>query len=82
MPSLPVVVVVLAISFSAAFGCLLSVSPAIAIAADVFVVAAATVDDDNVHAMTAVKVSKLISTEVNNPSRKFTIILVYAQYEL
>jgi hypothetical protein len=32
------------------------------------------VDDDDVRAMTAVKVSKLISTKSNNPSRKFTII--------
>jgi hypothetical protein len=42
LPSSPVVVVVLAISSSAAFGLLLPVSPAIAIAADVFVVAATT----------------------------------------
>jgi hypothetical protein len=39
---LPVVVIVLAISSSATFGWLLSVSPAIAIAADVFIVTAAT----------------------------------------
>ena len=32
------------------------------------------VDDEDVRAMTAVKVSKLISTKSNNPSRKFTII--------
>ena len=32
------------------------------------------VDDDDVRAMTAVKVSRLISTKANNPSRKFTII--------
>jgi len=32
------------------------------------------VDDEDVRAMTAVKVSKMISTKGNNPSRKFTII--------
>ncbi len=32
------------------------------------------VDDDKVCAMKAVKMSKLISTKANNPSRKFTII--------
>ena len=32
------------------------------------------VDDEDVRAMTARKVSKLISTKMNNPSRKFTII--------
>jgi hypothetical protein len=41
LPSSPVVIVVLAISSSAAFGLLLPVSPAIAIAANVFVIAAA-----------------------------------------
>jgi hypothetical protein len=40
--SLPVVVIVLAISSFATFGWLLSVSPTIAIAADVFIVAATT----------------------------------------
>ncbi len=33
-----------------------------------------SVDDDDIHAMTAAKMSKLISTKANNPSRKFTII--------
>ncbi len=32
------------------------------------------VDDKDVRAMTAAKVSNLISTKMNNPSRKFTII--------
>ncbi len=32
------------------------------------------VDDKDVRAMTAAKVSKLISMKMNNPSRKFTII--------
>ena len=32
------------------------------------------VDDDDVRAMTAIKVSKLISRKSNNPSRKLTII--------
>jgi hypothetical protein len=39
---LPVVIVILAISSSATVGWLLSVSPAIAIAANVFIIAAAT----------------------------------------
>ncbi|KAL3821753.1 hypothetical protein ACHAXA_000252 [Cyclostephanos tholiformis] len=32
------------------------------------------VDDEDVRAMTAARISKLISKKMNNPSRKFTII--------